>query len=101
MMPPGTRSASRARCSPTWRLSASLSRTQGPAMRKNAPTGKADDVLIGGLDERRRGTAAVATAFRLHRRRDKGGEQRMRPGGTRLELGMELAPDEPWMLGEP
>ena len=36
--------------------------------------------------------------LRLHRRRDESGEQRMRARRTRLQLGMELAADEPRMI---
>src|SRR5258708_36159940 len=44
----------------------------------------------------RRGARALAPARRC-RRRDEAGEQRMRARRPRLELGMELTPDEPGM----
>src|SRR6059058_3155187 len=96
MMPPGTRSARRARCSPTRRFSASDSRTQGPAMRNNASLGKrAISALVGCFDERPFFRLTVATASRLGCRSDESGEERMRPRRPRLELGVELTADEP------
>src|SRR5258708_16815323 len=44
----------------------------------------------------RRDARALAPARRC-RRRDEAGEQRMRARRPRLELGMELTPDEPGM----
>src|SRR5687767_9993167 len=98
MMPPGTRSASRARCSPTRRLSASLSITHGPAIRNSAPDGNTVDPLIGSLHQRRRLAAGFAAALRLGTRRDECSEQRMWPRRTRTQLGVELAADEPRMI---
>src|SRR6185437_13432087 len=96
-MPPGTRSARRARCSPTRRLSASLSSTHGPAMRNSASRRKSDGTSVRGFDERRRAAIASAAALAVYRRGDESGEERMRPGGPRLKLGVKLAADEPGM----
>src|SRR5687767_2356851 len=98
MIPPGTRSASRARCSPTRRLSASFSITHGPAMRKSAFAGNAGDALIGRLHERWRRAAALTPALRLRARGNERREERVRTRGARAELGMELAADEPRVL---
>src|SRR6185503_9414369 len=95
-MPPGIRSASRARCSATWRLSASSSRTQGPAMTKNASFRKMGTSVA---RLRERCGALAPLTFHFHCRGDEAGEQRMRTGGPRLELGMKLAADEPRMVG--
>src|SRR6185437_6677329 len=48
-----------------------------------------------------RGIARLAAqALRVQRRADESGEQRVRARWARLELGMELATHEPWMIGE-
>src|SRR6185437_16028122 len=96
-MPPGTRAARRARCSPTRRLRASLSSTHGPAMRNSASRRKSDGTSVRGFDERRRAAIAAAAALAVDCRGDESGEEGVRPRGPRLELGMELAPDEPGM----
>src|ERR1051326_4361641 len=95
MMPPGIRSASLASASATVRLSVSSSSTHGPAMTKSASSLKIV-TSIAGFDERRRRFATLA--LHLRRRRDEAGEQRVRTRRTRLELGVELAADEPRML---
>src|SRR5690348_12400484 len=93
MMPPGTRSARRARCSPTRRLSVSSSSWQGPAIRKSASVGKSDATSVRRLDV---STAlALGDALRLAQRGgDEAGEQRVWTRRTRLELRVELAADE-------
>src|ERR1043166_2205369 len=99
-MPPGTDSARRARCSATRTLSASVSSTHGPAMRKNACVGKSA-TSVGGLHERRgRLPRRAAAALDLRRGGNEPREEGMRARGTRLELGMELATDEPWVRCE-
>src|SRR5690242_1143762 len=101
MMPPGTRSASLARCSPTRRFSASDSRTQGPAMRKSASEGKrAISSSVRGLDEGPLLRLAFPTPSRIRRGGDESREKRMWPRGARLELGVELAADEPGVVLE-
>src|SRR6266567_136482 len=98
MMPPGTRSARRARCSPTRRFSASDSRTHGPAMRNSASLGKrAIAASVCSFDERPLFRVTVAAPGRLGGRGDESGEERMRTCRARLELGVELAADEPRM----
>ena len=50
------------------------------------------------------GTMSLPTATppqpMFHRRADEAGEQRMRPGRLRFELGMILHADEPRMVGQ-
>src|SRR3954462_2364775 len=95
-MPPGTRSARRARCSPTRRFNASDSRTQGPAMRNSALLGKrAIAASVCGFDERPLFRLTVATTRRLGSSGDKSREERMRTSGPRLKLRMELTANEP------
>src|SRR3954468_24478861 len=94
MIPPGTFSAILARVSATRMFSSSLSRTHGPAMRKSLFAGKNSDTLFRRL-YRRAFAATSCRRFRLNRRGDEARKERMRAGRTRLELGMELASDEP------
>src|SRR5437867_127895 len=94
-MPPGMRSASFASRSATVRLSVSSSRTQGPAMTKSASSRKIR-TSVTGLHERRRGLAAEP--LHAHGRGDEARKQRMRASRPRLELRVELAPDEPRVL---
>src|SRR3954470_3329973 len=103
MMPPGTRSARRARCSPTRKFSVSDSRTQGPAMRKSASVGKrAIASSVRGFDEGSflRLALALTSAPRLRGSRDESREQRVGPRGPRLQLGVELTADEPRVVLE-
>src|SRR4051812_32459984 len=95
MIPPGIFSAIRARRSATFRLSASSSSTQGPAMTKSASSGKMR-TSVTCLRERRCGLASLA--LHAHRRGDESREQRMSARWARLELGMELTADVPWVL---
>src|SRR5688572_2944552 len=95
-MPPGSLLASFASSSATPRLSLSSSRTHGPAIRKSASSRKIGTSVA---RFRKGGRRFAATALRLDRRGDEAGEQRMRARRARLELRMELAADEPWMLG--
>src|SRR5689334_17135402 len=98
MMPPGTRSARRARCSPTRRFSASDSSTHGPAMRNSASVGKRTIAAsVCRFDEWAFSRSAFPTAARLRGGGDEAGEEGMRSRRTRLQLGMELAADEPRM----
>src|SRR6185437_13169155 len=79
--PPGTRSSIRRSASATSRFSASSCRTHGPAMRKNLSRGKSE----------------LTIAIRFRRGGDESCEQRMRTRWTRLELGMKLTAEIPWM----
>src|SRR3954463_8882029 len=94
MIPPGIFSASLASASPTRRLSSSLSRTQGPAMRKSLSPGKNSATLFPRFEGRALPDAAVR-CFRLHGCADEAGEERMRTRRSRLKLGMELAAEVP------
>src|SRR3954465_15471566 len=96
MIPPGTFSAILASVSATRRFSSSLSRTHGPAMRKSLSAGNNSATLFSRLYR----CALAATSrrrLRLHRGADEARKERMRTGRPRLELGMELTPDVPWM----
>src|SRR5438093_4643506 len=98
MIPPGTRSARRARWSPTRMFSASDSSTQGPAMKNSASVRKRTIAAsVRGLDERPLAFPCITTPACLRRRGDEPGEERMRTRRTRLQLRMELTADEPRM----
>src|SRR3954468_15797012 len=97
MTPPGMRSATLARCSATWRLSASSSSPQGPAMTNSASSRNTRSLIIpSAARERRHGFAPLFLG--LHRRGNESGEERVGAGGTRLELGMELTAEVPRVL---
>src|SRR5919106_856798 len=96
MIPPGTRSLSRARCSPTRMFSASPSTTQGPAMRKSASLGKAR-TSVGDLWLATTGSPLGRSALGVCCGGDEPSEQRMRTRRARAQLGMELTPDIPGM----
>src|SRR3954451_3031634 len=101
MMPPGTRSARRARCSPTRKFSVSDSRTQGPAMRKSASVGKrAIASSVRGFDEGSFLCLALTPAPGLRGSRDESREERVGPRRPRLQLGVELTADEPRVVLE-
>src|SRR5579859_588168 len=93
--------ASFARCSPTFRFSRSSSRTQGPAMRNGpGPKGPTAAMMCSDLGELLRPSGRPAPAPLLLGGADEPGEQRVRPGRTRLELRVELAAHVPRVLGE-
>src|ERR1700704_3380587 len=94
MMPPGILSASFASASPTRRLSSSVSSTHGPAIRKSLSAGNSSATLFRRFYWRAL-PADSDWRFRLHGRSDEAREERMRTRGARLQLGMELAADEP------
>src|SRR5688572_27154445 len=96
MIPPGTRSLSRARCSPTRMFSASLSTTQGPAMRKSASLGNAR-TSVGDLWLATTSPRLAHAALGARCRGDESREQRMRTRRARAQLGVELTPDVPGM----
>src|SRR5690242_4943248 len=93
-----------AKASPTRRFKSSDSTTQGPAIRNGASVApKCAAMRLGlesrqdrGADVRRRPVGLVPG----RRRADEAREERVRTGGPRLELGMELAAHKPGMLGE-
>src|ERR1700722_5610528 len=102
--PPGSRSLTRARCSATRRFRASSSSTQGPAMRNRASQGNAGRVAfisidsIGGFIQPERARLA---AFPIgDRGADEPLEQRVRTRGPGPQLGVELTPHEPRMVGQ-
>src|SRR2546421_11127453 len=98
-------SARRAGASPARRFRSSDSTTQGPAMRNGeAPTPKCCAMSVAAAGELRRplrlgeGRRAPGLAL-LPRRAHEPGEQRVWSGGSGLELGVELAADEPGVIG--
>src|SRR5688500_18319633 len=99
-MRPGTRSARRARCSPTRTLSASASSTHGPAMRNSASRGNTKLMSVGCFDERAIRVRLRGNTLLAKGRGNEPGEQRMRPRGARLQLRVELAADEPRMVSQ-
>src|SRR5437762_5318575 len=99
-------SARSASASPARRFRSSDSTTQGPAMRKGeAPAPKCCAMSVAAAGELRRplrlseGRRAPGPAL-LARRAHEPGEQGMWPGGSRLQLGVELAADEPGVIGQ-
>src|SRR5256884_594069 len=101
-----TFSARSASASPTRRFRSSDSTTQGPAMRKGeAPAPKCCAMSVAATGELRRplrlseGRRAPGPAL-LARRAHEPCEQGMWPGGSRLQLGVELAADEPGVRSE-
>src|SRR5256885_7965673 len=95
--------ASFARCSPTVRLSPSSSRTQGPAMR-NGPGPKGGGAAAMGCSDlgellRALFLGRAAPGLVLLCGADEAGEQRVRPGGARLQLRVELAAHVPRVIG--
>src|SRR5258705_10314140 len=99
VMPSRTRSSASA--SPMRTLSSSDSTTQGPAMR-NGPF-SAPNRLAMSVRQLGQGARAFRARMQLvvvERRADESGKQRMRTHRPRLQLGMELAADEPGMIGQ-
>src|SRR5437899_13009136 len=91
-----------ARPSPTRRLTSSDSTTQGPAMRNGAEPkcGVIASLVPAGELGPAPGFWPGAHVTVLASRADEPGEQRVRRRGPRLELGLELAADEPGAVGE-
>src|SRR5438876_569584 len=94
---------------PTRRFRSSVSTTQGPAMRNgDAPPPKwgamsvvvAGELGQGGSGPLLRGARAFSCPVLRARRADEAREQRVRPGRPGLELRMELAADEPGVIGK-
>src|SRR5947208_16124684 len=97
-------SARSASASPTRRFRSSDSTTHGPAIRKGEPPPpKCCGMSVAAAGELRRplrlgeGCRAPGATL-LARRAHEPGEQRVWPGGSGLELGVELAADEPGMI---
>src|SRR5262245_486652 len=99
LIPSFTRSS--ARVSPIWTLRSSDSTTQGPAMRNgpfSAP--KRCDMSVRELSQRARGLCARMEIVAVQGRSHEARKQWMRAHRPRLQLGMELATDEPGMVGQ-
>src|SRR5882762_10739469 len=99
-----TLAPSSARASPTRRFRSSDSTTHGPAMRNgDAPPAKCCAMSVAAAGELRRplrlgdGRRAPRSGV-LTRGAYEPGEQRMRPGGSGLEFGVELAADKPGVI---
>src|SRR5579859_3021570 len=93
--------ASSASASPTRTLRSSDSTTQGPAMRNGLESAaKRCAMSVRQLGQLPRRFGARAELVVIDRRADESREQRMRTHRPRLELGMELAADEPRMIGQ-
>src|SRR5712692_6528509 len=99
-------SARSASASPTRRFRSSDSTTHGPAMRNGeAPAPKCCAMSVAAAGELRRplrlgeGRRAPGLAL-LPRRAHEPGEQWVWPGGSGFELGVELAADEPGVIGQ-
>src|SRR2546430_8513397 len=90
-----------ARPSPARRLRWSDSTTQGPARRNGAERkcGVIASLVPAGELGPAPGFGPGAHVAVLASRADEPGEQRVRPRGPRLELGVELAADEPGVVG--
>src|SRR5207248_11706421 len=97
---------SSATASPIRRFRSSDSTTQGPAMRNGAaPAAKCCATSVASAGELRRplglgGDGHAAGAMLLARRAHEPGEQRVRACRARLELRVELAADEPGVIGQ-
>src|SRR5215210_326466 len=96
MTPPGIFSESFAKASPTRRLSSSLSSTHGPAIRKSLSAGKSSATLFRRF-YRRALSAASGWRLGLDRSAYEPRKQGMCARRPRLQLGMELAADVPWV----
>src|SRR6267154_6846700 len=94
--------ASSASASPTRTLRSSDSTTHGPAMRNGLLSAANRWAMsVGQLGQRaRRGVARTQRRAVIACRADKAGEQRVWTHRPRLELGVELATDEPGVLGQ-
>src|SRR5712664_1818495 len=101
MTPIPSLTASSANASPIRTFRSSDSTTHGPAMR-NGLLSAANrwDISVGELGQLARGLGARLELATGERCADKAREQRVRAHRPRLELGVELAADEPWMIGQ-
>src|ERR1041385_5296270 len=92
-------SASSANASPTRTLRSSPSTTQGPAMRNGLVSAANRRAMsVRQLCQLPRRLGARMELLVIERGTNKTGEQRMRTHRPRLELGVELAADEPRMI---
>src|SRR5579884_3799954 len=99
-----SRAPSSARASPTRTFSSSDSTTHGPATR-NGVVAKWSGMSVAEAGELRRplgrgGRRPLARTAPLPGRRDEAREQGVRARGPGLELGVELAAEEPGVVGE-
>src|SRR6267378_3251558 len=98
MTPMPSLTASSASASPTRTLRSSDSTTHGPAMRNGLfSAANRWAMSVGLLCQRARGLRARVLFAMAKRGADEAREQRVRAHGPRLELGMELAANEPRM----
>src|SRR6266545_4066961 len=101
MTPIPSLTPSSANASPIRTLRSSVSTTQGPAMRNgpfSAP--KRGGMSVGQFRQLARRLGARLLLVVMQRRADETGKQRMGAHRPRLQLGVELAADEPRMIGQ-
>src|SRR5256712_3066603 len=100
MTPMPSLTASSANASPMRTFRSSDSTTHGPAMRNGLlPAANRWDISVGELGQLARRLGARLELAAAERRTDEAREQRVRAHRPRLELGVELASDEPRMAG--
>src|SRR5437867_9340363 len=100
MTPMPSLTASSASASPTCTLRSSDSTTHGPAMRNGLfSAANRCAMSVGQLGQLARRLRARKEFVVIERRADEAREQRVWAHRPRLELGMELAADEPGMPG--
>src|SRR2546422_22175 len=101
MTPMPSLTASSANASPMRTFRSSDSTTHGPAMR-NGLLSAANrwDISVCELGQLSRRLGARLELATVERRTDEAREQRVWAHGPRLELGVELAADEPRMIGQ-
>src|SRR5919201_393256 len=98
-----TLTPSSASASPTRTFRSSVSTTQGPAMRNglcSLPPPNLGAISVGQFCQLPRWLSARMQLLVIERGTYEAREQRMRPHGARLQLGVELAADEPRMFGQ-
>src|SRR5213078_4216304 len=101
MTPMPSLTASSASASPTRALRSSDSTTHGPAMRNGLfSAAKRRAISVGVLRQLSRRLGARLPCAAIERGAHKAREQRMGAHRPRLQLGMELAADEPGMIGQ-
>src|SRR2546422_9178666 len=93
--------ASSASASPTRTLRSSDSTTHGPAMRNGLfSAANRWAMSVGQLCQRSRRLGARMPLAVIECGAHESGKERMRAHRPRLELGMELTADKPWVIGE-
>src|SRR6266568_7729770 len=101
MTPMPSLTASSASASPTRTLRSSDSTTHGPAMRNGLLSARNRwGISVGELSQLARRLVARLHFAAIERGADEAREQRMRTHRPRLQLRMELAADEPGMIGQ-